>query len=116
MPKGKNQKAERARDLYLTGKKLVEIARELDVPEGTVRRWKSTYGWDGERSKKGSERSVKKSERSVLQELQKEKEFSEEIKLAAENDELTDKQRLFCILSFDRMSYMDVTPFNICTA
>ena len=25
-------------------------------------------------------------------------------------------QRLFCILSFDRMSYMDVTPFNICTA
>lgn len=93
-----NEQIERAKELYRQGKKLVDIAAELGRPEGTIRRWKSTYGWDGERSKKGSERSVKKSERSVLQELQKEKEFSEEIKLAAENDELTDKQRLFCIL------------------
>lgn len=91
------EQIERAQELYRQGKKLVDIAAELGRPEGTIRRWKSTYGWDGERSKKRSERSVQKSERSVWKELTKEKEFSEEIKLAAENDELNDKQRLFCI-------------------
>ena len=92
------EQIKRAKELYRQGKKLVEIAAELGRPEGTIRRWKSTYGWDGERSKKGSERSGKKSERSVLRELKKEKELSEEIRLAAENDELTDRQRLFCVL------------------
>ncbi|QIB58843.1 terminase [Blautia producta] len=43
--------------MYLNGKKLVEIASQLNLPEGTVRRWKSTYKW-------GSERSLNKSERS----------------------------------------------------
>lgn len=92
------EQIKRAEELYQQGKKLVEIAAELGRPEGTIRRWKSTYGWDGERSKKSSERSGKKSERSVWKELQKDKELSEEIRLAAENDELTDKQRLFCVL------------------
>ncbi len=93
-----NEQIERAQELYRQGMKLVDIAAELGRPEGTIRRWKSTYGWDGERSKKRSERSVKKSERSVWKELSKEKELSEEIRIAAENDELNDKQRLFCVL------------------
>ena len=93
-----NEQIERAQELYRQGMKLVDIATELGRPEGTIRRWKSTYGWDGERSKKRSERSVKKSERSVWKELSKEKELSEEIRMAAENDELNDKQRLFCVL------------------
>ena len=32
--------------------KLKDIAEKLDVPSGTIRRWKSTYKWDGERSEK----------------------------------------------------------------
>ena len=63
MPK-QNSKAEEARKMYEAGKKLVEIAQALGVPPGTVRRWKSTYKWDGERSDLKSERSGKKSERS----------------------------------------------------
>lgn len=98
MAKKPDEQIERARELYRQGMKLVDIAAELGRPEGTIRRWKSTYGWDGERSKKGSERSGKKSERSLWKELEKEKELSEEIRLAAGNDELTDKQRLFCVL------------------
>ncbi|WP_243126023.1 phage terminase small subunit [Blautia producta] len=47
----------KAKEMYLNGKKLVEIASQLNLPEGTVRRWKSTYKW-------GSERSLNKSERS----------------------------------------------------
>lgn len=32
--------------------KLVEIASQLNVPDGTVRRWKLNYKWDNERSQK----------------------------------------------------------------
>ena len=52
-----NEKAINAKELYKQGMKLVEIASQLNVPDGTVRRWKSTYKWDGERSDKKSERS-----------------------------------------------------------
>ena len=41
-----------AERLYKKGWKLVDIAKELDVPEGTVRRWKSTQDWESERSDK----------------------------------------------------------------
>ena len=40
--------------------KLVEIANQLNLPEGTVRRWKHSYKWNTERSEKQSERSHKK--------------------------------------------------------
>lgn len=34
------------------GLKLKDIAEKLDVPSCTIRRWKSTYKWDGKRSEK----------------------------------------------------------------
>ena len=46
--------------MYLQGRKLVEIASQLNLPEGTVRRWKCTHKWDSERSDKKSERSHRK--------------------------------------------------------
>ena len=46
--------------MYLQGQKLVEIASQLNLPEGTVRRWKCTHKWDNERSDKKSERSHRK--------------------------------------------------------
>ena len=52
MPKAKNAKADEALGLYLQGLKLIEIAEKLDVPPGTIRRWKNTYKWDNERSDK----------------------------------------------------------------
>ena len=52
MPKAKNPKADEAETLYRKGLKLVEIAKQLELPAGTIRRWKSTYKWDNERSKK----------------------------------------------------------------
>lgn len=52
MPKAKNAKADEALELFRQGFKLVEIANRLGVPPGTVRRWKSIYGWESERSEK----------------------------------------------------------------
>ena len=46
----KNPLADKAYELYKDGMKLVEIADQLEKPEGTIRRWKNTYNWDSERS------------------------------------------------------------------
>lgn len=51
---------EQAKAMYRKGIKLVEIASQLNLPEGTVRRWKCTHKWDNERSDKKSERSQRK--------------------------------------------------------
>lgn len=76
--------------MYLQGKKLVEIASQLNLPEGTVRRWKCTHKWDSERSDKNSERSEKKKNK-------KKKPSEREVDQVIKNPELTDKQRLFCV-------------------
>ena len=59
MPRKLDERAVKAKEMYLNGKKLVEIASQLNLPEGTVRRWKCTHKWDSERSDRNSERSVK---------------------------------------------------------
>ena len=38
--------------MFRKGMKLVEIASQLNLPEGTVRRWKCTHKWDSKRSDK----------------------------------------------------------------
>lgn len=104
MARGNQEKIEKAEKMYLQGEKLKDIARELDIPEGTVRRWKSTYKWgseQSERSDKKSERFDKKSECSNAKKTNARK--TKKTKLEAEpeclpqNGKLTDKQRLFCI-------------------
>lgn len=55
-----DQRIEQAKELYEKGLKLIDISKQLGVPEGTVRRWKCTHKWDSERSDKKSERSERK--------------------------------------------------------
>ena len=57
MARAPDPRIEQAKAMYLEGQKLVEIASQLNLPEGTVRRWKCTHKWDSERSEKKSERS-----------------------------------------------------------
>lgn len=90
MPRAKNAKAEVALNLYRQGVLLKDIAAQLGVPEGTVRRWKSTYKWED------SERSVKNNERSDKKTL-KERAVNADVESVNENVELTEKQRLFCM-------------------
>ena len=60
MARAPDPRIEQAKAMYLEGEKLVEIASQLDLPEGTVRRWKCTHKWDNERSDKKNERSRKR--------------------------------------------------------
>lgn len=86
MARAPDPRIEQAKAMYLEGRKLVEIASQLNLPEGTVRRWKSTHKWEGERSEKKA--NVRK---------EKKKTVVEEVKQVMENPDLTDKQRLFCL-------------------
>lgn len=60
MARAPDERYEQAKAMYFKGEKLVEIASQLNLPEGTVRRWKSTHKWESERSDRNSERSHKK--------------------------------------------------------
>ncbi len=60
MARAPDKRIDQAKEMYLQGQKLVEIASQLNLPEGTVRRWKCTHKWDNERSGKKSERSHRK--------------------------------------------------------
>lgn len=94
MARSPNEKVEKAHELYKAGMRLIEIADQLKVPAGTVRRWKSTYHWDGEHQ---SERSEKKSERSENKKSVTKRAVADEVKQVIQNTDLTDKQQLFCI-------------------
>lgn len=52
MGRARNPKTDEAEKLFYKGMKLKDIASRLEVPEGTVRRWKNTYKWNSERSEK----------------------------------------------------------------
>lgn len=60
MARARSPNSIEAEEMYKSGMKLVDIAKKLDVPASTVRRWKSTQNWDGDTKKKKSERSPKK--------------------------------------------------------
>lgn len=93
MARAPDERIDQAKAMYLKGMKLVEIASQLNLPEGTVRRWKSTRRWDNERSDKNSERSHRESE----QNKEEKKTVAAEVESVMSNEDLTDKQRLFCI-------------------
>lgn len=86
----KNPLSDKAYQMYKQGMKLVDIAAELDVPPGTVRRWKSTHGWDSERSESRSERSDKKR-------TEKKPIVDDGTKETLQNNDLTPEQQMFCI-------------------
>lgn len=46
MARAPDQRVEQARALYAKGLKLIDIASQLGIPEGTVRSWKNRHNWD----------------------------------------------------------------------
>lgn len=60
MARAPDARAEKARELFLSGKKLIEISELLDVPEGTVRSWKNRYHWENATLQKKNRNVAKK--------------------------------------------------------
>lgn len=92
MARAPNEKVNKAYELFKEGYKLIDISKKLDIPSGTVRRWKKTYNWDNERSDKNSERSLNKNSKKS----KRKEPIADEVKEVLENTEINDNQRLFC--------------------
>lgn len=93
MARAPDQRVKQAKALYDKGLKLIDIANQLGIPEGTVRSWKNRYNWDCNVAKE--KRNVAKSKKNKKQ--NQEEPSVDEVSSIIENPELTDKQRLFCI-------------------
>jgi len=83
-----NPKAGKAKALFLQGKKLKEIAELLGEPEGTVRRWKSTYKWGENESERSEFKTNVRNEKIQVE---------PEVEELADSD-LNEKQQFFCLL------------------
>ncbi|QEH69930.1 terminase small subunit [Cellulosilyticum sp. ST5] len=97
MPREPNPKIEQGKMLFEQGKKLIEIAEQLEVPEGTVRSWKNRYKWDSEDNV-----TLQKVKRNVAKgksppTSKKQTKLLAEVEQVIDNPGLTDKQRLFCL-------------------
>lgn len=97
MAEKQNKKIAEAKRLYYDGISLVEIAKQLGTPPGTVRRWKSTYHWDGEQSERSP--NVRNQKANARNEQKNAKRETEKKMIASVevNEDLTEKQKLFCV-------------------
>lgn len=97
MPRQRSPKRDLAYQLWLDSgkkKKLKDIAEEIGVSESQVRKWKNQDNWNGNVTNKkgnGNESKKKKVEETV-------EDIEEDVKSVMENTELTDKQKLFCVI------------------
>lgn len=103
MARAPNEKQIKAKELYDKGCKLIDISKELNTAESTIRVWKNRFKWDNEDcnvSEKKCNVTVSK-KKSVTS---KKVPIADEVKEVMENDELNDKQRLFCVIYAKRMN------------
>ena len=100
MPKAKDARADKAFEMYKQGLKLIEIANQLGIAEGTVRSWKNRYKWDD-----GGNATLQKKEKKECNVAKENKQakrakkepVAHEVASVIQNTDLTDKQQLFCI-------------------
>lgn len=78
---------------YMNGMKYKDIAEKYNVSINTVKSWKQRYKWnkDGARTKEKSMHT--KTEKVCTQRIA----VAEEVESVMDNNELNDKQRLFCL-------------------
>lgn len=100
MPRQRSPNRDKAKELYINSKgkmPLKDIASQLDIPDTQIRKWKSLDKWDEElkgnvtKTKRNVTNQNKGIEKQPVKEL-----LPEEIETLA-NEELTEKQRLFCL-------------------
>jgi phage terminase small subunit len=100
MARARSPNRDKAKIMYLESngeKKLKDIAEELGLKDSQIRKWKSQDKWDQESKgalpkAKGNVTNKKKHNNVIEKESLK-----QDAEALIENDELTDKQKLFCI-------------------
>lgn len=96
MTRRKDNRIERARDMFITGCKLKDIAIALNVPEGTIRSWKNRCKWECNVAKNATQRKQRCTTKT--EEVGAEKnDRLKDVEKVIDNPDLTNKQRLFCL-------------------
>ncbi len=92
----KKQEQEQAKKDYLAGMKYKDIATKYEVSINTVKSWKNRYGWQrGAPVKKSMHTKPKKSAHKITKVA---------VEKITENDELTEKQKRFCLFYLQRFN------------
>lgn len=90
-----------AKKLYLESNgeiKLVDIATKLNILDSQVRKWKSQDKWEQELKGTLSKSKGSVTNKNLNNKSSKKESIADEVKEVLENTELTDKQRLFCVI------------------
>lgn len=95
MARAPNAKAEKARELFLSGKKLIEISEILEVPEGTIRSWKNRYRWEHNDDAAAQQKKVQRCKQEKCNVADVNQQLVDSV---LENRELRAEQQLFCVL------------------
>ena len=95
MPGAKDELRKEAFELFRHGSKLKDIAEQLQVPAGTVRRWKCTDKWEQE-ANANAKANAKNDARTNARNRRRNRPVTVEEK-AEEKPGLTEKQGLFCL-------------------
>ncbi|ELC8386672.1 terminase small subunit [Clostridium perfringens] len=87
--------------------KLIDIAKELNIKDSLIRKWKSQDNWDDKLKgalpiNKSNVTNQNKNKYNIKKDSKEP--IAEEVKEVLENTELTDKQRLFCIYYIERFN------------
>lgn len=90
-------KKEKAYELYKSGHKLKDIAKELEVSEGTVRSWKSREKWNKCSAKTLQQKNATLQRKKATIKREVEDVSVKEISQVIETEELSDKEQLFCL-------------------
>ena len=72
--------------------KLKDIAEKMELPAARIRKWKSEDSWDGEKERTDSVHTKLREKRKIKKKL---------FEAVDNNDDLTEKQRLFCVFYAD---------------
>lgn len=104
MARARSPNRDKAKEIYLESNgdiKLIDIAKELNIKDSQVRKWKSQDKWDEELNgalpiSKGNVTNENK--KSNINKSDNKKPIADEVKEVLDNTELTDKQRLFCVI------------------
>ena len=87
--------------------KLKDIAKELDIKDSQIRKWKSQDKWDDKLKgalpiSKSNVTNSNKNKSNIKKDIKEP--IAEEVKEVLKNTELTDKQRLFCIYYIEKFN------------
>ena len=101
MPKAKDARADKAFEMYKQGLKLIEIANQLGIAEGTVRSWKNRYKWDD--GGNATLQKKEKKERNVAKKIATQTNDASWVEI--EHEYVTDISRKPCSLEYLARKY-----------